>query len=68
MAIASKIEIGWEGLMTVLTGMAVAAATVWGGIQANKADIAAMRDSIELIREDTQYLRGRFDSLEESNE
>lgn len=68
MAIASKIEIGWEGLMTVLTGMAVAAATVWGGIQANKSDIAAMRDSIELIREDTQYLRGRFDSLEESNE
>lgn len=54
--------------MTVLTGMAVAAATVWGGIQANKSDIAAMRDSIELIREDTQYLRGRFDSLEESNE
>jgi hypothetical protein len=68
MAIASKIEIGWEGLMTVLTGMAVAAATVWGGIQANKADIAAMRESIELIREDTQYLRGRFDNLEDSDE
>jgi hypothetical protein len=68
MAIASKIEIGWEGLVTVLTGIAVAAATVWGGIQANKSDIAAMRDSIELIREDTQYLRGRFDTLEDRDE
>lgn len=68
MSVASKIEIGWEGLTAVLTGIALTVASVWGGIQANKSDIAAMKESIELIREDTQYLRGRFDNLEDRNE
>ena len=68
MSVASKIEIGWEGLTAALTGIALTVASVWGGIQANKADIAAMKESIELIREDTQYLRGRFDNLEDRNE
>lgn len=65
---SSKIEIGWEGLTALLSAIAVGAASLWGAVQANKADIASMRSTIEMIREDTMYLRERFDNRENPNE
>lgn len=62
-----RIEVGWEAVSGLLLAMAAASVTLWGTVQSNKADISSMRSTMEMIREDTQYLRGRLDGIADRN-
>lgn len=58
-----KFEIGLDVIWAIVTGIVGAAVLGWGAISANSARIDNISDTLVQIREDTQYLRGRVDSL-----
>lgn len=58
---AGRIEIGWEALAAIFTAGISAAAVTWGTITHTQAQVAAMGDTIQIIREDTLYMRDRLD-------
>lgn len=62
----TKIEMGLEAFLGAIATAASAVAVTWGAIIHTQVQVAATRDTIELIREDTQYLRDRIDRISDS--